>query len=136
MAFIFPIRHADGTYIPSAALGNRRQDNIFDTSGDYLGNDPLGLWILEFVELTDFGVSPARITESGGFIPASAFLPASYCGNCHKDVHRQWRESAHANSFREPFYLRNVEMLNNSKGLNPRATAKAAITRLRFFPVR
>jgi hypothetical protein len=59
MAFIFPIRRADGTYIPSPALSNRRQDNIFDTSGDYLGNDPLGLWILEFVELTDFGVSPA-----------------------------------------------------------------------------
>jgi tetratricopeptide (TPR) repeat protein len=56
-------------------------------------------------------------TESGGFIPATAFLPASYCGSCHKDVHRQWRESAHANSFREPFYLRNVEMLNNSKGI-------------------
>jgi hypothetical protein len=59
MAFIFPIRRVDGTYIPSPALSNRRQDNIFDTSGDYLGNDPLGLWILEFVELTDFGVSPA-----------------------------------------------------------------------------
>src|SRR5262245_46017940 len=59
MAFIFPIRRADGTYILSPALSNRRQDNIFDTSGGYLGQDPLGLWILEFVELTDFGVSPA-----------------------------------------------------------------------------
>jgi hypothetical protein len=59
MAFIFPIRRADGTYIPSPALSNRRQDNLFDTSGGYLGQDPLGLWILEFVELTDFGVSPA-----------------------------------------------------------------------------
>ena len=59
MAFIFPIRNADGSYIPSPALSNRRQDNIFDTSGGYLGQDPLGLWILEFVELTDFGVSPA-----------------------------------------------------------------------------
>jgi hypothetical protein len=59
MAFIFPIRRADGTYIPSPALSNRRQDNLFDTSGGYLGQDPLGLWILEFVELTDFGLSPA-----------------------------------------------------------------------------
>lgn len=59
MAFIFPIRHADGSYILSPALSNRRQDNLFDTSGGYLGQDPLGLWILEFVELTDFGVSPA-----------------------------------------------------------------------------
>jgi len=57
MAFIFPVRHADGSYILSPALSNRRQDNIFDTSGDYLGDDPLGLWILEFVELTPFGTS-------------------------------------------------------------------------------
>ncbi len=68
-----------------------------------------------------FGSSPfspsQAVTESGGFIPAAAFLPASYCGSCHKDVHRQWRESAHANSFREPFYLRNVEMLNSAKGI-------------------
>ena len=58
-AFIFPICQADGTYIKSPALANRRQDNLFDTSGGYLGQDPLGLWILVFVELTPFGVSPA-----------------------------------------------------------------------------
>jgi len=59
MAFIFPKRQSDGTYILSPALGNRRQDNLFDTSGGYLGEDPLGLWILEFVEFTPFGASPA-----------------------------------------------------------------------------
>jgi hypothetical protein len=57
-AFIFPIRQADGSYKLSPALGNRRQDNIFDTSGGYLSDDPLGLWILAFVELTPFGTSP------------------------------------------------------------------------------
>jgi tetratricopeptide (TPR) repeat protein len=56
-------------------------------------------------------------TQTGTFIPASAFPPASYCASCHADVHAQWRQSAHANSFREPFYLRNVEMLNKSKGI-------------------
>lgn len=56
-------------------------------------------------------------TQTGDFIPASAFPPASYCANCHSDVHAQWRQSAHANSFREPFYLRNVEMLIKSKGI-------------------
>ena len=59
MAFIFPKRQSDGSYILSPALGNRRQDNLFDTSGGYLGQDPLGLWLLEFVELTPFGDSPA-----------------------------------------------------------------------------
>jgi len=57
-AFIFPIRQMDGSYILSPALGNRRQDNVFDTSGGYLADDPLGLWILAFVELTPFGTSP------------------------------------------------------------------------------
>jgi hypothetical protein len=58
-AFIFPIRNAmTGQYILSPALGNRRQDNLFDTSDGYLADDPLGLWILAFVELTPFGLSP------------------------------------------------------------------------------
>jgi tetratricopeptide (TPR) repeat protein len=68
-----------------------------------------------------FGSAPFQpsqaVTEAGGFIPASAFPPASYCANCHSDVHRQWRESAHANSFREPFYLHNVEVLIKNKGI-------------------
>lgn len=63
-AFIFPVRQADAScpsppcYILSPALGNRRQDNVFDTSGGYLSSDPLGLWILAFVNLTPFGASP------------------------------------------------------------------------------
>jgi tetratricopeptide (TPR) repeat protein len=62
--------------------------------------------------------SPSQaMTSSEAFIPSSAFLPASYCAKCHVDIHKQWRESAHANSFREPFYLRNVELLNNTKGI-------------------
>ena len=56
-------------------------------------------------------------SETGDFISPDNFLPASYCAHCHQDVHRQWRESAHANSFREPFYLRNVETLIKSKGI-------------------
>jgi tetratricopeptide (TPR) repeat protein len=56
-------------------------------------------------------------TSSGGFLPSSAFVSASFCGKCHVDVHRQWRESAHSNSFREPFYLRNVEKLIQEKGI-------------------
>lgn len=68
-----------------------------------------------------FGPNPFLPSQaqsaSGGFIPASAFPPASFCAQCHADVHRQWRQSAHSNSFRAPFYLRNVELLNNAKGI-------------------
>ena len=60
--------------------------------------------------------SQAR-TETGDFISPDNFPPASYCAHCHEEVHQQWRESAHSNSFREPFYLRNVELLIKSKGI-------------------
>lgn len=114
--------------VVAAARGEQRKTEPAPTEASYhlpFGSNP-------------FAPSQA-ITESGGFIPATAFLPAGYCGSCHKDVHRQWRDSAHANSFREPFYLRNVEMLNNSKGIessrhcegchNPVALFSGALTR-------
>ena len=56
-------------------------------------------------------------TESGGFIQPGAFPTAEYCGHCHEDAHKQWRESAHANSFREPFYIKNVNLLIDGKGI-------------------
>ena len=89
-----------------AARGEQRKTKPASTEANYhlpFGSNPF---------------APSQATsENGGFIPATAFLPASYCGSCHKDVHHQWRESAHANSFREPFYLRNVELLNSTKGI-------------------
>jgi len=61
---------------------------------------------------------PSRaMTNTGEFFPADAFPSASYCAKCHEDAHRQWRQSAHANSFRAPFYLRNVELLLHEKGI-------------------
>lgn len=60
--------------------------------------------------------SQAR-TQDGKFISPDSFLPASYCAHCHQEAHQQWRQSAHANSFRAPFYLRNVELLIKSKGI-------------------
>lgn len=49
-AFIFP--KADGDPL-GPAPPNRRQDNVFDTSGGYFSNNPLGLWLLVFVSYTD-----------------------------------------------------------------------------------
>lgn len=77
-------------------------------------------------------------TENSGFIDASAFPSAEYCGKCHEDAHRQWRESAHANSFRAPFYKKNVDMLIHQSGIeytrhcegchNPIALVSGALT--------
>jgi tetratricopeptide (TPR) repeat protein len=77
-------------------------------------------------------------TEPAGFIEATAFPTAEYCSKCHEDAHRQWRESAHANSFRAPFYRKNVDMLISQKGIeftrhcegchNPIALVSGALT--------
>jgi tetratricopeptide (TPR) repeat protein len=83
---------------------------------------------------------PSRaLTSAGGFLPADAFPRAAYCAKCHEDAHREWRQSAHANSFRTPFYLRNIELLIDQKGIeytrhcegchNPIALFSGALTK-------
>jgi tetratricopeptide (TPR) repeat protein/nitrate/TMAO reductase-like tetraheme cytochrome c subunit len=51
------------------------------------------------------------------FIQAGAFPTAQYCRGCHAAAYQQWRQSLHANSFRTPFYTKNVGLLQNSKGI-------------------
>ena len=50
-------------------------------------------------------------TASGDFIDPKLFPTAQYCAHCHQEAHAQWRQSAHANSNRVPYYLRNVILL-------------------------
>jgi tetratricopeptide (TPR) repeat protein len=57
-----------------------------------------------------FAPSNAK-TTTGGFISQSEFIPAERCASCHRGVHAEWKESAHRNSFREPFYQTNVRHL-------------------------
>jgi len=56
-------------------------------------------------------------TDNGEFIDPKSFPTADYCGHCHHEAHQQWRESAHSNSNRPPWYLRNVDLLKDSKGV-------------------
>jgi len=56
-------------------------------------------------------------TDTGQFIDPKDFPTAQYCGRCHKEAQHQWRESAHSNSNRAPWYLRNVDMLKDTKGV-------------------
>ncbi len=61
---------------------------------------------------------PSNATSiNGQFYSPKSFLTAEYCGHCHKESYHQWRQSAHANSFRAPWYLRNVNMLIDEKGV-------------------
>ncbi len=77
-------------------------------------------------------------TDTGEFIDPSTVPAASYCQHCHQASYHEWRESAHSNSNRAPWYLRNVNLLTAEKGIgftrhceschNPVATMAGALT--------
>jgi tetratricopeptide (TPR) repeat protein len=69
-----------------------------------------------FGKESPFLPSNAR-TDTGEFIDPQTFPTADYCGHCHQESHKQWRESAHSNANRVPYYLKNVGLLNDSKGI-------------------
>ena len=61
---------------------------------------------------------PSNATSSNGqFLSPKSFYTAQYCGHCHQEAYHQWRQSVHANSFRAPWYLKNVNMLIDEKGV-------------------
>jgi Tfp pilus assembly protein PilF len=90
-----------------------------------------------------FGANPFSpgnaTTTTGTFLPGEMFVPAKRCGTCHTDAHAQWRQSAHGNAFREPFYQKNVKDLQTQKGIeftrhceschNPAALFTGALTK-------
>ena len=57
------------------------------------------------------------MTANGQFINPRSVLTAEYCGRCHQESYHQWRQSVHSNSFRQPWYLKNVNMLIDEKGV-------------------
>ncbi|HEY0385509.1 MAG TPA: tetratricopeptide repeat protein, partial [Pyrinomonadaceae bacterium] len=78
-------------------------------------------------------------TVTGKFIPGSKFILSARCAECHTDAHAQWLQSAHRNSFREPFYQKNVKDLISQRGIeftrhceachNPAALFSGALTK-------
>lgn len=87
----------------------------------------------------EFPFLPSNITtDNGQFIDPKDFPTAQYCGHCHQAAHQQWRESAHSNANRAPWYLKNVNLLNDEKGIefsrhcegchDPIATVAGALT--------
>jgi tetratricopeptide (TPR) repeat protein len=61
---------------------------------------------------------PSNATSyNGEFMSPKSFLNAQYCGHCHQESYKQWRQSAHSNSFRAPWYLKNVNNLIDEKGV-------------------
>ncbi len=56
-------------------------------------------------------------TWNGQFLSPKNVLTAQYCGHCHQESMHQWRQSAHSNSFRSPWYVKNVNALIEEKGV-------------------
>jgi hypothetical protein len=56
-------------------------------------------------------------TWNGQFIQPGAFPTAEYCEHCHMATYHEWRQSLHANSFREPAYVKTVNLLKHTKGV-------------------
>ena len=61
---------------------------------------------------------PSNATSANGqFVSPRSFYTAEYCGHCHQEAYREWRQSVHSNSFRQPWYLKNVNLLIDEKGV-------------------
>jgi tetratricopeptide (TPR) repeat protein len=66
----------------------------------------------------DTPFAPSNATSSNGqFLNPKSFYTAEYCGHCHQEAYHQWRQTAHGNSFRAPWYLKNVNSLIDEKGV-------------------
>ena len=93
----------------------------FTVKGDKMSNEQYQKMIADnydyrFGKEKPFSPSNANSFD-GNFIQASYFIPSSRCGECHTDVHTQWRQSAHGNAFREPFYQKNVKDIIKQKDI-------------------
>ncbi len=56
-------------------------------------------------------------TSNGQFLSPKSVFTAQYCSHCHQESYHQWRQSAHSNSFRSPWYVKNVNNLIQEKGV-------------------
>src|SRR5437660_6285293 len=108
-------------------------------------DDKKNTYAIEIAKTYDFRFGPNPFspgnasTTTGTFIPGEMFVSAKRCGSCHTDAHAQWRQSAHGNAFREPFYQKNVKDLQTQKGIeftrhceschNPAALFSGALTK-------
>jgi tetratricopeptide (TPR) repeat protein len=57
------------------------------------------------------------MSANGQFLSPKSFYTAQYCGHCHQEAYHQWRQSVHSNSFRAPWYLKNVNAMIDEKGV-------------------
>ena len=119
--------------------------SLFFTRAEGTDVEPSARYAEEISKNYDFKFGPNPFspgnatTTTGTFIPGDMFVLSKRCGTCHTDAHAQWRQSAHGNAFREPFYQKNVKDLQNQRGIeftrhceschNPAALFSGALTK-------
>jgi Flp pilus assembly protein TadD len=59
-------------------------------------------------------------TNTGKIIPSNFFMDSKLCGDCHKDIYRQWESSMHHfASFNNQFYRKSIEYMQDIAGTKP-----------------
>src|SRR5436305_1022243 len=59
-------------------------------------------------------------TNVGGIIPSNFFMDSAACGECHRDIYKQWNSSAHHfGSFNNQFYRKSIEYMQDTIGTQP-----------------
>ena len=56
-------------------------------------------------------------TPDGEFVAEAQIANSEDCAACHQDTSRQWFESAHKHAADDPTYVRNINLLEKSKGM-------------------
>ena len=101
---------------PAAASGYRR---FFPNPSDRIRNHrsvPVSMEGEGGGPKSPFWPSSAQ-TNVGGTIPSNFFMDSELCGECHKDIYRQWKSSVHHfASFNNQFYRKSIEYMQSIAG--------------------
>jgi len=66
-----------------------------------------------------FAPSSAQ-TTTGKIIPSNFFMDSEGCGQCHREIYKQWNSSAHHfASFNNQFYRKSIEYMQDVIGTRP-----------------
>lgn len=57
-------------------------------------------------------------TKNNKFIAVNHIANSSKCGTCHEELFNQWSSSIHAQASSDPVYVKNVNLLENLKGIS------------------
>ena len=64
-----------------------------------------------------FAPSQTVFRDNKVLLQQAAFSISRQCGGCHADIFRQWSSSAHSQAASDPSYVKNVDLLADTKGL-------------------